>query len=122
MNVYKFWEAVLRQDRETIRGYFHPEAEILWHCSNERFTVEEYIRANCEYPGEWAGNIEKVVTSGETLVAAVHVHTRDERLSFHAVSFMELREGKILSLEEYWGDDGPPPAWRQAMRIGTSIP
>lgn len=39
-----------------------------------KFTVEEYIRANCEYPREW--------------------------------------DGKILSLDEYWEDDGAAPQWR----------
>ena len=119
MDVYQFWEAVLRQDRAAIRSYFHPEAEILWRCSGERFTLEEYIRANCDYPGEWTGEVERAVACGDMIITAAHVHTKDNRQSFHAVSFLRIREGKILSMEEYWGEDGPPPLWRQEMGIGT---
>ena len=46
-----------------------------------KFTVEEYIRVNCEYTG-------------------------DRSSSFHVVLFMQVRDGKNLSLDEYWGDDG----------------
>ena len=37
-----FIKAVLRQERSEIRSYFADEAVITWHCTNERFTVEEY--------------------------------------------------------------------------------
>ena len=121
MDVHGFWADVLRQDAEAIRGYFHPEAEVTWPCSNERFTLEEYIRANCEYPGEWAGEVETFLRVGDEIVAAVHVHTKDNALSFHAVSFITLRDGKIAALNEYWGDDGAPPQWRQDMGIGKRI-
>ena len=53
MNIKQFWKAVLDQDEEEIRKYFHRDAYVNWHCTNEHFTVDEYIIANCEYPGEW---------------------------------------------------------------------
>lgn len=121
MDIESFWDAVLRQDADAIRAYFHPDAWVRWHCSNEHFTVEEYIRANCEYPGQWDGDVERVVRLGDEIAAAVHVYTRDKALSFHAVSFLRLRDGKIASLDEYWGDDGPAPQWRLDMGIGKAI-
>ena len=36
-------------------------------------------------------------------------------------SFMRVRDGKILSLDEYWGDDGAAPQWRLEKQIGTDI-
>ena len=60
MNIEQFWKAVLAQDEREIRKYFHAEAYINWHCTNEHFTVDEYIVANCEYPGEWDGIVERV--------------------------------------------------------------
>lgn len=121
MNVEKFWDAVLRQDAEAIRAYFHPDAQVDWPCSNERFTLEEYIRANCEYPGQWSGEVEDSLRCGDEVVAAVHVYTKDKSRSFHAVSFITLREEKIARMTEYWGDDGEPPQWRLDMEIGTKI-
>ena len=46
MDIQCFWKDVLRQDRAALREYFTPDAVIRWHCSNEQFTVEEYIRAD----------------------------------------------------------------------------
>ena len=67
MDIQAFWSAVLQQDADAIRAYFYPNAWVNWHNTNEHFHVEEFIRANCEYPGEWDGEVERIVT-------AVHVH------------------------------------------------
>lgn len=48
MNIQQFWSDVLAQRADEIREYFHADAYVNWHCSNEHFTVEEFIRANCE--------------------------------------------------------------------------
>lgn len=29
--------------------------------------------------------------------------------------------GMISRMDEYWGDDGEPPAWRKDMNIGVPI-
>ena len=30
-------------------------------------------------------------------------------------------DGKIASIDEYWGDDGEVPKWRLDMKIGMKI-
>lgn len=45
MNIEQFWKAVLAQDRDAIREYFRDEAFVNWHCTNEHFTVDEFIKA-----------------------------------------------------------------------------
>ena len=57
MNAEKFWKDVLQQNRDTLADWFRPDAAIRWHCTNEQFTVPEFIRANCEYPGKWDGTV-----------------------------------------------------------------
>lgn len=121
MNIQDFWDAVLRQDAERVRAYFWDNAYVNWHCTNERFTVEEYIRANCEYPGDWDGVIERTETIGDLTVTAVNVYAKDRSISFHVVSFLKIEEDRIRFLDEYWGDDGAPPRWRQEMNIGVPI-
>lgn len=79
------------------------------------------IRANCEYPGRWDGEVEQIVTTDTHIVTATHVYSADKQLSFHVTSFIHVVEGKIASMEEYWGDDGAPPKWRQDKQIGTAI-
>lgn len=121
MDIHAFWDAVLRQDAEAIRAFFAKDAVIRWHCSNERFTVEEFIRANCEYPGVWTGQVERVCRTDEGLVTAVRVENAQDGVSFHVASFFCLKAGRIVALDEYWGDDGPAPQWRGQLGIGAPI-
>ena len=102
MNIEQFWKAVLAQDEREIRKYFHAEAYVNWHCTNEHFTVDEYIVANCEYPGEWDGLVERSI-------------------SFHVTSFIQTKNDKITAMDEYYADDGMAPQWRLDKRIGTPI-
>ena len=62
-----FIKAVLEQDGTEIHSYFADDAVINWHCTNECFTVDEYIIANCEYPGKWDGEIETVQPDRQSL-------------------------------------------------------
>lgn len=121
MNVEKYWQDILRQDADAIRSYFSPQAWINWHNTNERFTVEEFIRANCEYPGEWGGEIQKRIVSQDHIVTATRVYSKDEQLRFHVTSFFQIQAGKILSIDEYWGEDGEAPKWRKDLHIGSRI-
>jgi len=121
MDVLKYWNSVLEQDACAMRGFFHPDAVIEWHNTGERFTVEEFINVNCGYPGEWSGTVEREERCGDCIVTAAHVYSRDGSVSVHAVSFIKIRDGKIIALDEYWGDDGPPPQWRQDMHTGSSM-
>ena len=41
MNIYDFWKVVLDQNENEIRKYFQNDAYINWHCTNERFNVDE---------------------------------------------------------------------------------
>ncbi len=121
LDIHRYWSAVLAQDAAELREFFAPDAYVNWHNTNEHFTVEEFIRANCEYPGQWAGEIEQMLFAENTVITAVHVYTQDKTLSFHVTSFIRLQAGKIASIDEYWGDDGPAPGWRQDMKIGRRI-
>lgn len=122
MDIKAYWQAVLRQDAKAMREYFWEDAYIRWHNTNEQFTVEEFIRANCEYPSQWDGDVESIAEDGEQIITAVHVWEQGgAAASFHAVSFLKVRQGKICAVDEYWGDDGEPPQWRKEKQIGMPI-
>lgn len=121
MDIQSFFDDVIHQHAGRLKGYFHEDAAIRWHCTNEQFTPEEYVRANCEYPNKWNGEIERIEEAGDTLILAARVFPADHSLSCHVVSFIHLKAGKIAALDEYWADDGDAPAWRQRMRIGRPI-
>ena len=121
MDIKEFWNTVFKQDAEKLKTFFKDTAYVNWHCTNEHFTVAEYIRANCEYPGDWDGTIERIERVGNLIITVVKVFTVDKELSFHVVSFMEIEDDKILAINEYWGDDGMAPLWRLEKKIGTTI-
>ena len=121
MNIYEFWKAVLKQDEQEIRNYFHQDARICWHCTIELFTLDEYIIANCEYPGDWDGVVERVELLDDLIISVTLVYPKDQTVSYHVVSFLKLQQDKIISLDEYWADDGNAPQWRLDKHIGKPI-
>ncbi len=120
-NIHQYWRDVLRQDKNALRSYFQNDARINWHNTNEQFTVEEFIKANCTYPGSWDGEVEKVLYADSEIVTVVHVYSIDHKLSFHVTSFIRISNDKISAVDEYWGDDGAAPKWRQDLGIGSII-
>lgn len=121
MNIQNFWHAVLAQDAQEIRAYFHKDANVNWHCTNENFNVDEFIQANCEYPGKWAGEVERIENVDDLFITVTHVYPTDGAMSFHVTSFIRVKDGKISSMDEYWADDGEAPQWRRDKHIGRKI-
>ena len=119
--VIRFMADVAAQNRTNLKAHFSADAVINWHNTNESFSVEEYIIANCEYPGEWYGNVERVETIDDLVISVARIWARDNSNSFHVVSFFKIKDGKIISLDEYWGDDGTAPQWRLGKKIGKPI-
>ena len=121
MDIHSFWKAVVLQNKDALSAYFRDDAVIRWPCTNEQFTVSEYIKANCEYPGNWDGVIERIEIRDELIITAVRIYPTDKSSSFHVVSFIELRKGLICKMDEYWADDGEAPLWRRDMNLGQPI-
>lgn len=121
MDIQAYWAAVAAQDARRMAPFFHEDAVIRWHNTNELFTVSEFLRANCEYPGTWQGEVERTEAMGDTVISVVRVFSLESGESHHAVCFMTLRDGKIAAMDEYWGEDGPAPQWRRDKAIGTAI-
>ena len=121
MNINKFWKAALVQDEKEIRKYFHNDAYINWHCTNEHFNVDEFIIANCEYPGDWGGRVERVEVLNDLIVTVTNVYPKERDASFHVTSFIKTQGDKIVSIDEYWADDGNAPQWRLDKHIGKAI-
>lgn len=121
--LYHFWQAVAKQDAAVLPEYFTPEAQIRWHNSNELFSVPEFIRANCEYPGVWAGEVEQLELhpDGQRAMTITRVWSTDGSIVCRVVSFFAFVGEKIACLDEFWADVGPAPRWRQDMNIGKPL-
>lgn len=121
MDIYRFWRDVLEQKADAIREYFDEHAYINWHCTNEHFDVEEYLTANCEYPGSWDGEVERVERINDLFITVTHVYSKEQKLSFHVTSFIRVAGEKIVAVDEYWADDSVAPGWRLDKHIGKAI-
>lgn len=121
MNIYDYWKHTLAQDKDKMKEFFRKDAYINWHNTNERFTVDEFIKVNCEYPDNWNGQIERIEENGNLIIVVVHVYNELKTLSFRVVSFIKIENDKIISIDEYWGDDVEVPEWRNKMNTGVKI-
>ena len=120
-DVYKFFDMVLSQNALEIKKFFNEDAYIDWHNTNERFTVDEFIKVNCTYPDKWGGEVERVEQIGNLIIAVAKVVNIIDNSSFYVNSFILLENGKISKLDEYWGDNGKIPQWRIIKNIGVKI-
>ena len=119
--VIEFWKSIVKQNPDEIRRYFKETATIRWHNTNEEFTLDEFIRVNCEYPGEWNGEVERIEEIEDIIITVTRVFSTDNSVSVHATSFLRIEDGKIVSMDEYWSDDGEAPEWRLNMKIAKRI-
>lgn len=117
--VIKLWNDIDKQNWSALPSYFLETATINWHNTNECFNIDEFVRANSEYPGDWAVKIERLMESDNIVISVVKVKNGD--ISFHATSFFAFDSNKVKTLDEYWGDDGKAPQWRIDKRIGRPI-
>ncbi len=115
-----FLAAVTEQDRDRLRGFFCPETVVHWPNTDEKFDLEDYLTANCEYPGRWRGQFLRAEKTDTGAVVAARIW-EDGGPSFHVVSFFHFdRAGRIAEMTEFWGDDSPPPRWRQELGLGRN--
>ena len=121
MNIENFWNDIITQNRQSLFSYFLNDAIIRWHCTNEEFTVKEYIKVNCDYPGTWYGEIEKLFELDSKIILIGKVQSDDKKISCHVTSIITLCDDKIIEMDEYWADDGDVPNWRKELGIGKPI-
>ncbi|WP_373370338.1 nuclear transport factor 2 family protein [Irregularibacter muris] len=119
--IFEYWSYVATQNEEKLKNYFSEDACIRWHNTNEQFNVEEFLRANCDYPESWNGEVQRIEYIGNKIITVAHIWSKESDISVHVTSFFELIDGKIKTLDEYWGDDGTPPKWRLDKKIGIPI-
>lgn len=119
--ILEFWKNIGEQNTKALEAFFWPDAKICWHNTDEQFTVAEFIRATCEYPGRWKCDVEYYLEIEKRVITVTKVYNLTEKTSLYATSFFLINDGKIQRLDEYWGDNGVAPQWRRDLHIGTKI-
>lgn len=65
--------------------------------------------------------VERVEIINDLIISVTLVYPKDRRVSFHVTSFIKIENDKIVSMDEYWADDGSAPQWRLNKHIGKAI-
>ncbi|WP_055665333.1 nuclear transport factor 2 family protein [Desnuesiella massiliensis] len=120
--IMHFWETVDKQEWEKLKYFFEDSATVAWPNTKELFDdINNYIRANSEYPGDWLIKVERIEEVDNKVITVATVSLKDQDTSFYAVSFFEITNGKIKSLTEYWGDNGDAPEWRRKLNLSRTL-
>ena len=87
--------------------------EAHWPNTRERIrSREDFVALNESYPGTWRCTVRRVEECAGGVVTVTEIS--DGRTALFAVSFFEVRDGRIAAAEEYFADNGTPPFDRAA--------
>jgi len=109
--VEQLWQSFDAFDFEAVSPLLDDDFICEYPQSRERIRVREnFVAFNANYPGRWRIRIERVVACGNSVVTDVSLAFGDE--TARAVSFFELRDGKIIKETDYWPEPFAAPASR----------
>jgi ketosteroid isomerase-like protein len=97
-----------------VGALLHDDFVCEWPQSGERIRGREhYVAVNAHYPRRVRIALQRMVSAGDTVVTEIAAtDVRDPSTIDRAISFFELREGKIVHLREFWPDPYVAPDWR----------
>ena len=82
--------------------------EAHWPNTRERIRGPgNFIGLNESHPGDWRCTVRRIDECADTVVTVTEIG--DGETSLFAVSFLEVRDGRIARAEECFAENGPPP-------------
>lgn len=109
--VEQLWQAMDRFDFEAAGDLLHEDYVCEWPQSRERIRGRDnFVAVNKNYPGRWRIAIQRLIASGNQVATEVTL-SYDGQIA-RAVSFFELRDGKIVRETDYWPEPYEAPEWR----------
>ena len=109
--VERLWQLFDARDWEAAGTLLHEDVVVEWPQSGERIRGRANVLAvNRNYPGGWAITVRRVLVEGDRAASEVGIAI-DGRIDV-AVSFYELRDGKIVRETDWWPEPYEAPAWR----------
>ena len=111
--VERFWAAMGENDFQAAGELLHDEFVLEWPQSGERIRGRSnFVAINEQYPatGRWRFTLHRLVADSNGVVTDVTV--TDGTVSGRAITFSEVRDGRIVRQTEYWPDPFEPAPWR----------
>jgi ketosteroid isomerase-like protein len=93
----------------------------VWPQTRERIVGREnFIALNENYPGVWRCRIEHLLETPGKVITEVRIS--DGAQTVYAISFLEIRGGKIASAREFFADENEPPFERSQWATREAPP
>jgi ketosteroid isomerase-like protein len=111
--VAQFWQLMNANDFHGAGQLLHDDYVLEFPQSSERIRGRDnFVAFNEEYPaaGPWSFDIRRQIVEGSHAVTEVIVS--DTVVVVPAISFFEIRDGRIWRMTEYWPDPMEAPAMR----------
>jgi len=108
-----FWDTMNTNDFRAAGALLDDQYLLEWPQSGERIRGREnFVAVNEKYPaaGRWVFTVNRLI-AGEGGVAT-DVTVTDGAITARAITFHELRDGRIARQTEYWPDPFEARAWR----------
>lgn len=113
--VETFWALMAGNDFHAVGQVLSDDFLLEWPQSRERIRGRlNFALVNQHYPthGPWTFTINRIVAGEDEAVSDVCVS--DGTVTARAITFFEIRGGKIARMVEFWPEDYPAPANRRA--------
>jgi ketosteroid isomerase-like protein len=111
--VERFWAAMAANDFRTAGELLHDDYVLTWPQSGERIRGRDnFVAVNEHYPaaGRWSFSVRRLVADEGAVATEVAV-TDGVKLGL-AITFSEVRDGRIVRQTEYWPDPFEAAPWR----------
>jgi len=113
--VYAFFDQMNKKHWNDLLAMFDSTCQIRWINTGEKFTPEQYVLVNKEYPAVWSLEVEDVQISERNVISIIHIKSKSTNHSLRGIAYFRIENGKIVGLKEYFADDGTPPEWRSKL-------
>jgi ketosteroid isomerase-like protein len=113
--VRRFWDAMATNDFRVAADLLHDDYVLEWPQSRERIRGREnFVMVNERYPaaGRWQFDVRRIIADEHEVVSQVKV--TDGQTEGTAITFSQIRDGRIIRQTEYWPDRFPAATWRAA--------
>ena len=111
--VKNFWQLISDQSWSSVKDLLHPNFVATWPQSREKMRgPDNFVSVNQYYPGNHKIELIHIGEANSKVFTTVWIEADTGQKTF-ANSYFELKDGKILSAEEYWAEPYAAPEWRK---------
>jgi predicted SnoaL-like aldol condensation-catalyzing enzyme len=107
----ELWSTFNARKFYQVKPLLHDDFVCIWPQSREIIRgANNFMALNENYPGKWSIKVIRTISTGDIVISEIELKFEEQII--YAVSFFEIKDGKILRLTEYWGDSYEAPEWR----------